>query len=56
MSNGKTNGANMYALGQHAKASTVTPLPDLQFRGQRSKKVKYKTPSNGKTNSTNMLA
>ena len=41
---------------RYAKVSTVTPSPDLKFRGQRSKKVKYKTPSNGKTNSTNMLA
>ena len=53
-SNGETNGANMYALGQHAKASTVTSSPDLRFRGQRSKKVKFQTTSNGKTNDANM--
>ena len=53
-SNGETNGANMYALGQHAKASMVTSSPDLRFRGQRSKKVKFQTTSNGKTNDANM--
>ena len=38
MSNGKTNGANMLALGKHAKVSTVTCLSDLRLRDQRSKK------------------
>ena len=53
-SNGETNGANMYALGQHAKASRVTSSPDLQFRGQRSKEVKFQTTPNAKTNDAKM--
>ena len=42
MSNVKTNGANMLALGKHAKLSTVTFLSDLQLRAQRSRKVEFK--------------
>ena len=41
-SNGETNGTNMYALGQYAKASTVTSSPDLRVRGQRSKRSNVK--------------
>ena len=46
----------MLALGNCTKVSTVTSSSDLRFGGQRSKKVKSQTTSNGKTNSANMLA
>ena len=43
-SNGETNGANMYALGQHAKASTVTSSPDLGsgVKGQKGSNFKQR--------------
>ena len=46
----------MLASVKHAKVSTVTFSFDIRLRGQRSKKVKFQTMSNGKTNNANMLA
>ncbi len=38
-------------MDRDVKVSTVTSSPDLLLRGQRSKKVKTRTISNGKNNS-----
>ena len=46
----------MLPLDKHAKVFMVTSSSDLRLRGQRSKKVKFQTTLNGKTNRVNMLA
>ena len=46
----------MLPLDKHAKVFMMTSSSDLRLRRQRSKKVKFQTTLNGKTNGVNMLA
>ena len=42
-------------MNRQTKVSTVTPSCDLSVRGQRSKKSKFQSISNGKNNSVNVF-